>query len=345
MPKLSIVSVIKVKDNVIDAVKKAMELAQWRDFIPAGANISLKPNLGFDLFLPGAVTSPWVVEGVIQTIKDYVDKIYVVEAGQILVDVEKSVRQTGIYDLCKKYHIEWVNMSKAKFKEIPLPDGLVLKEVLVPEILIETTLITIPVMKTHNKTIITGAIKNQWGCLPEFRHNYHLVVDEVLVDINMAIRPKFVVMDATVCLEGNGPKSGRPKILDLVLASGDMVAIDTIQAQIMGFNPSEIKSITNSGRGGLGECDLDKIQVVGENIGGLKYHFIPAKHNLVSFTELFLRQSRWLNKVVFDTFVLKLCCWGALLWYYMWYYVGEGWKLRDEILNNSKYGKQWVKTK
>ena len=101
----------------------------------------------------------------------------------------------------------------------------VLKELTVPEILLRTTLVTVPVMKTHNKTVITGAIKNQWGCLPMFRHNYHLVLDAALADINAVVRPCFAMMDATVGLEGNSPKSGKPKVVNRMLASGDCVAL------------------------------------------------------------------------------------------------------------------------
>ena len=54
-----------------------MDLARWQEFIPRGAEIALKPNLGFDLFLPGSITSPWVFEGVVRVIRDWVDKIYV----------------------------------------------------------------------------------------------------------------------------------------------------------------------------------------------------------------------------------------------------------------------------
>ena len=92
--KRSTVSIVRIKDGVHEAVREAMELARWRDFITPGADVSLKVNLGWDLFLPGAVSAPWVVEGVIQTIKDHVGKIYVVESDQVLVDVEKAFRQT-----------------------------------------------------------------------------------------------------------------------------------------------------------------------------------------------------------------------------------------------------------
>lgn len=124
----SIVSVIKVKENVQKAVKEAMEKAQWHRFITRGADVALKPNLGFELFLPGAVTSPWVVEGIIQTIQGYVNKIYLVESGQILVNVEKAFHQTKMDRLCQRYQVKWLNMSKGSFRKIKLENGLVIKE-------------------------------------------------------------------------------------------------------------------------------------------------------------------------------------------------------------------------
>lgn len=339
--KPALVSVVKVQGDVLAAVKKAMELARWQDFIPRGAAVALKPNLGWDLFFPGAVTSPWVVEGVITTIKEHVGQIYVVEAGQVLVDVEKAVRQTGVLALCEKYRLPWINMSKGKFVKVKLDNGLIMKELAVPEILTRTTLITIPVMKTHGKTTITGSIKNQWGCLPEFRHNYHPVVNQVLVDINLAVKPRFTVVDGTIGMEGNGPKSGSPKIADLIMASGDIVAADTVMTRLMGFEPGQIKMIANCAKAGLGEADETKIKVVGADIRGVNLHFKPAKHNTVSLVEQLLRQSKLLRWVIFHTFVLKLCCWGALLWYYIWYYIGPGKRMKDQVLRHPLYGKQW----
>jgi len=336
----SIVSVIKVKESVQNAVKEAMEKSHWKQFITKGASVSLKPNLGFDFFLPGAVTSPWVVEGVIQIIQDYVNEIYLVESGQILVNVEKALKQTKMNELCERYKIKWVNMSKGPFRKVKLENGLVLKEVEVPEILFQTELITIPVMKTHDKTTVTLALKNQWGCLRELRHNYHLVVNEALVDINSIVRPRFAVLDATVCLEGNSPKSGKPKVVDLILSSGDIVALDTVAAKIMGFEPNKIKSITNCAKAKLGNCNLEEIEVIGENINNINLNFIPAKHNFVSKIELLFRNSTLCN-LIFQTPILKICCLGAVIWYWVWYYLGKGKKYRNEILAHPKYGRQW----
>jgi len=334
------VSIVRIKDGVHEAVREAMELAGWREFITPGADVSLKVNLGWDLFLPGAVTGPWVVEGVIQTIRDHVGEIYVVESDQVLVDVEKALRQTRIDKVCERTGVKWVNMSRGEFRDIKLTDGRAFDEIRVPEILFRTELITIPTIKTHNKTTITGAIKNQWGCLPKLRHNYHLVLDDALADINKIVTPRFAVMDATVGLEGNSPKSGEPRVVDRVLASGDFVSMDAVVAKILGFDPTGVRHIQYCQEEGLGIGDLDGIEVVGDDDISLNLRFKPARHNLVSWVELLLRKSfvKWL---FFDTPIFKLCCWGARMWYYAWYYLLRGKKMRDKIIKETRYGEQW----
>jgi uncharacterized protein (DUF362 family) len=336
------VSIVKVRQSVPEAVREAMELADWKRFVPKGAEVALKPNLGFDFFLPGTVTGPWVVEGVIQTIKGHVGQIYLVESGQILVNVEKALQQTGMADLCRRYDVPWVNMSKGYFKRLKVPDGLVLKEVEVPEILLKTTLITIPVMKTHGRTVITGALKNQWGCLRELRHNYHLVLDEALADVNALFKPAFAIMDGTVGLEGNGPKSGRPKVADRVLASGDAVALDAIAANVMGFDSQDIRHIQLCARQGSGISDLNQIEMIGDDAPGLNLGFRQGRNNFVAVVEIALRRS-FLRGLVFHTPLLSFLASGAILWYYIWYYLGTGRRYRDLILSHPFYGAQWRK--
>jgi len=317
-----------------------MEAAGWRDFLERGADVSLKVNLGWDLFVPGSVTSPWVLDGVIEVIKGHVGKIYVVESDQVLVNCEKALAQTGVAEVIRKHGATWQNMSKCSFEEIAVPKPRVLERVRVPEILQRTNIVTIPVMKTHDKTTITGALKNQWGCLPKMRHSYHPVVDDAIADINQVVRPVFAVTDGTVGLEGDGPKSGIPKVMDLVLASGDPVAIDSVQAKIMGFDPAEIPHITNCAEIGLGVADAASIEIEGTQIEAAACAFRPARRNVVSRWEMGFRQS-WLRKLVFDTPLFWLCCRGAIVWYLLWYYLGPGRRRVREILRHPRYGRQW----
>ena len=319
-----------------------MELARWQEFIPRGSDVAVKPNLGWDLFLPGSTTSPWAFEGVVRTIRDWVGTIHVVESDQVVVNVEKGYRLNRIDRVCREYNLTWVNMTHAPMRTVPLPNGRVLKELTVPEILLRLPLITVPVMKTHNKTVITGAVKNQWGCLPMFRHNYHLVLDAALADINSVARPRFAVMDATIGLEGDSPKSGVPRVVDRILASGDFVALDAVAAKVMGFEPARIGHLSECVAAGLGVADLRRVTTLGDDDLSLNLRFVPAHHNLVSWFELVLRRRAALRRLFFDTPLFQICCQLTVAYYAAWYYLlGIGRRRRDQILTATAYGAQW----
>ena len=334
----SVVSVVRVKETAPAAVQEAMELAGVLEAIAPGAAVAIKPNLGFDLFYPGAVTSPWVVEGVIRAVRERAGSICVVESDQVLVNIEKAMRRAGMERVLRQCGVEFENMSKGKFVDVPVPKPRQLKSLRLPEVLTRSALVTVPVLKTHDKTVISGAIKNQWGCLDVLRHNYHLMIDEVLSDIHQVLKPAFAVCDATIGLEGDGPKTGRPRVVDRVLASRDIVALDAVSARIMGFDPETIGHLRLLMADGVGTAR--DYEVVGEDVSALNFHFQPARHNAVSVVELFLRKSG-LRRLVFETRVLDLMCWGATGWYLLWYHLGPGARIRDGIINGTVYGKQW----
>jgi len=335
--KISRVSVVRVKDSVLSAVAEAMELAGVLECVKPGAEVCLKPNLGFDLFYPGAVTSAWVLEGVIVALQDRAKSIFIVESDQVLVDIEKAFHRAGMDRLVRKYGVEFVNMSKGKFVEVSVPNPRHLKTIRLPEILLDKVLVTVPVMKTHDKTEISGAIKNQWGCLDVLRHNYHLVVNEVLSDIHKVLKPAFAVCDATIALEGDGPKTGRPRAVNRVLASSDIVALDAVMARMMGFDPEKIVHLRMLTEDGVGS--FRHYQLVGENIEGLNLGFARARHNAVSMVELAFRRS-WLRRLVFETPVFDLMCLGAGIYYLIWYHLGPGARIRDRILRETSYGEK-----
>ena len=53
-PPRSVVAVEPVTDDVRGAIRRALDAVDWRQAIPRGADISLKVNLGWDLFIPGS---------------------------------------------------------------------------------------------------------------------------------------------------------------------------------------------------------------------------------------------------------------------------------------------------
>jgi uncharacterized protein (DUF362 family) len=264
----------------------------------------------------------------------------VVEAGQVLEDVERVYRR-HFAPLCEERGVPFANMSRGPRHTVKVEGARVFPEVAVSEALSDALLVTVPVMKTHDKTGLSGAIKNQWGCLPESRHNWHMVLDDALVDILRATRPAFAVMDATVALEGDGPKTGRPRVMDLVLASADPVALDAVQGYLMGLRPEEARHVQLCGEAGLGEHRLDHIVVKGPRLEGLKQDFRRAGHNLVSRVELACRLSRW-RRLVFHTPLFSAMVIGAKLWYLLWSALGPRRRLWREARAHPVYGKQWL---
>ena len=331
--------------DVRAAVAEAMELARWRDFVPQGAKVALKPNLCWDLALPGAQTSPWVFEGVVEVLFERTDDIVVVEADQVTVDGDKALERTGVGAVVRLHELPFVNMSKkGEFYRSKLPDAFVLEDIELPKVLEDRILITLPVLKTHGTTYITGALKNQWGCLRKLRHNFHLVVDEAIADLNTHLRPAFAVMDGTVGMEGSGPKTGSPKVADLVLASSDLVALDTVAARVMGFEPSRASHISLAARRGLGTSRAEEILLAGDAFGeegipegGLRFR--PPSQNFMVKMEFWLRHS-FLRKVAFETQFLSLLAFAAKMWNWLWYQT-TGKKERRRILQETRYGAQW----
>lgn len=335
----SVVAIEPVGSDVRAAVRRALEAVDWRGRIPRGAPVSLKVNLGWDLFIPGAITSPLVVEALIEVLRGHAGPIHLVEADQVLESIERAYRRSGMDEVCRRTGARWVNMSRGPYDVLECPRNVVLRRVEIPRILRETLLVTVPVMKTHAKTTITGALKNQWGCLNKMRHEYHLVLDDALADLNSVVRPVLCLMDGTVALEGNGPKSGRPRVADRILCSADPVALDTVQALCMGIDPASVGHLARCAARGIGTDRRERIEIRGAEPRIAGPPFLPARHNAVSFLETLLRRSavKWL---FFDTPLFRVCLAGAKGYYLLWSLV-RGRRHWRRVRAHPVYGAQW----
>jgi uncharacterized protein (DUF362 family) len=335
----AVVAIERVGQDVRGAVRRALEGASWTSAVPKGADVSLKVNLGWDLFIPGSITSPLVAEALIAEIRDHVGTIYMVESDQVLEDIEKAFHTSGMAEVCRRTGVKWVNMTSLKTVPHDEPRNAVLKRIDVPQILKDTLLVTVPVMKTHAKTRISGAIKNQWGCIGKMRHEYHLVLDDALADLNFVMRPALAFMDGTVALEGNGPKSGHPRVADLVLCSQDPVALDVLEASLMGVDPGSVVHLERCAARGIGTNRLEEIEVRGASLEASRQAFAVAHHNAVSLVETLLRKS-FLKRLFFNTPIFSVCLVGAKLYYRLWA-LRHRRRAMDEVVGHPVFGPQW----
>jgi hypothetical protein len=133
-------------------------------------------------------------------------------------------------------------------------------------------------LKTHDQTEMTCSIKKLKGLLPDkTKRAFHQQgLYDAVIDLMAATRPKLTVVDAIICQEGMGPIYGDPVEMDLVLASRDLVAADTVCGRIIGYEPEELKLSVEAAKRGLGTMDPERIEVVGERIDSVARRFVRA---------------------------------------------------------------------
>lgn len=255
-------------DNVREAVERAFELFPQELY---GKNVLIKPNvLRVSDSKEGIVTNPAVLRAVVEKVETMGPASIVVGDNPGLMSYganEESFKVTGLMEAAKGYY---QNIGNDSLRVDFNPDFL--PTVSVSRIVLETdVIISLPKFKTHGLTVLTGAIKNSYGFLPGAQKaQLHKAAGsparfhEAVVDVFRLRVPDFFVMDAVVGMEGNGPASPDLRDIGLILASDNAVAIDSVVASMMGCDPGRLRFLQRAKELGLGDYDLDGIEIVGE---------------------------------------------------------------------------------
>jgi uncharacterized protein (DUF362 family) len=233
--------------SVDQAVHEAMEACDWRSLIGRNDRVVVKPNLCTPLpeWVEAANTSIEVCRAVCSLLLERTGNISLVESDGIRYTAQQAFEGSGYVALGRELGLPLVNLSRTVWTKVECaPVG----EVEVPRMLLSAdAFITLPVLKTHGLTYFTGALKNQWGCLPQFnRIMYHSWLDQMLASLHAIFRPKLAVMDGVVAMEGRGPVAGKPRRLDLILASRDGVALDASAMRLVGLSPERARHVVGT---------------------------------------------------------------------------------------------------
>jgi len=140
-------------------------------------------------------------------------------------------------------------------------------------------IISLSKLKTHMLTRMTGAVKNLYGCIPgQSKRRYHLLYpdafafSQLLVALNLLLKPRIRlhIMDGIMAMEGNGPRNGDPVHLGVLLFSTDPVALDTVMCSLIGLNPLRVPTSGAARRWGLGTCEIDEIELLGDSLAAAR---------------------------------------------------------------------------
>ena len=126
-------------------------------------------------------------------------------------------------------------------------------------------------LKTHGLTIMTGAVKNLFGCLPGLKKpEIHCVkpnIDafaEFLLDLAEAVKPQLTIVDAIDCMEGNGPGGGTVRHMGYTIASRSPYAADEAGAALMALRPAMSPVLRHARQRGL--CDPKELEYIGDEL-------------------------------------------------------------------------------
>ncbi len=248
--------------NLTTVVGDLMDKMRWQELIPSGGFVTLKPN--FCEYRPDRIenanTSISFIEAVCEVLSSRAGRIAIVESDGLRYQVEEVYGAMGMERLTKRYGVQLVNLTKDKVITFPEP---LLEGFGLPAILRESDcFISLPKLKTHALTYFTGALKNQWGCIPRpDRILLHKHIHTLISRINQLLNPRLAIIDGLIAMEGRGPTNGIRRDLSLLLASRDLVALDATAMRLVGLEPKRARHVVEAAATGMGKLRREEIRV------------------------------------------------------------------------------------
>lgn len=345
------VAVLKTSpDTILEDYEKLFELADMHSALDASADTVLKTNISWHYFFPGANTTPWQLEATIRELKKNTkSRLTCVENDTVVTNAFKGERLNlhrvvlDAYGVDVLYNfkpedITWQQYNpKTKMRVLNkiYPEGIT-----IPSFFIGKNIVHLPTVKTHIYTTTTCSMKNAFGgLLNRKRHYTHSVIHEALVDL-LAIQKEihtgiFAVADGTTCGNGPGPRTMKPETKDVILASSDCVALDSVASKIMGFDPMSLDYIRLAHYDGLGTGKPQEIEIVGEDVSDWNFGFTVGDNAASMIGDLlWFGPLRPIQRLFFHTPLVYLFVFGSFFYHdFVWY-----------PLFGVKRVKDWMKT-
>ncbi|RJO65338.1 MAG: DUF362 domain-containing protein [Candidatus Omnitrophota bacterium] len=256
---------------VFENVQKAITLLGGiSEFIKPKSRVLVKPNLL--IAKPpelGITTHPEVVRAVIRLLKTIDCTLMLGDGpsvwGYQVENVNAVYEATGMKAMCAQEDVALVDFDKRRWRgKFPLTTWLDQCDYVV----------NVPKFKTHQLTVLTGAVKNLFGLVSgtyktELHKNYFNRDDfsGIVVDIYNEIRPALTVVDGITALEGEGPgTTGKLRQAGVLLAGVDCVALDSILALLMGIRPLDATTTKNAALRHIGTHAVEDIEILGDRL-------------------------------------------------------------------------------
>jgi uncharacterized protein (DUF362 family)/Pyruvate/2-oxoacid:ferredoxin oxidoreductase delta subunit len=318
----SVVSIVKCadydRDRILSSVRQAVDLLGGiKTFIKPGERVLIKPNLLKAAPPEAAVTThPEIVRAAIRLVRE-AGGIPMVGDSPGLGELRKVCVKAGLMDVIQEEGAELVDFDDV----VTIKSTGRFRHFEISRLAYEAdAIINLPKLKTHGMTVLTGAIKNLFGCVPgkrkvQWHFNTgvnHELFARMLVELCALMKPRLTIMDAVIGMEGNGPGSGEPRTIGAVLAGADAVSVDVVSSEMVGVAPGKLPIIAAATAAGFGETRLDRITVLGNPLSHAaikNFRLPPQSHTEWQLPEWARRslKTAFTTKPVIDHSACILC--------------------------------------
>ena len=296
--------------EVQEAVNRGMDLLGGAEsFIQSGEHILLKPNLLVGGRPTRAITTHPSIFRSVATVFQVAGARLSYGDSPGFGKPQAAAHRAGLSEIARELGIDLADFSHGE--GVSFPEGRQNKQFTIARgVLSADGIISLPKMKTHGLTRITGAIKNQFGCIPgTLKAEFHArlpmarLFSRMLVDLNLFLRPRLFIMDGIVAMEGNGPQHGTPCAMNVLLLSSDPVALDATICRLIDLDPKLVLPIQHGAEFGLGIAD--GIEYVGDPIDSFVNTDFEVNRSMLSTTEEPGRPSRMARRFVVPRPVIR----------------------------------------
>ena len=245
-----------------DMTLRLLEASNAIERVPAGGSVALKPNLVV-AGTPenGAVTHPGVLSGAIEYFRAHgVQDISVIEGSWVGDETMRAMRRAGYDQVCKKYDVPFHDLKKDKTRPVKTAIGNI---DICCRALDAGLLVDLPVLKGHCQTVMTCALKNLKGCLPdrEKRHFHAMGLTRPIAALGAALKPGLIIVDS-ICGDLNFEEGGNPVQTNRMYLGTDPVQIDAYGCRLMGLQTEDVPYIRLAEKWGAGSSEIHADDIV-----------------------------------------------------------------------------------
>jgi uncharacterized protein (DUF362 family) len=266
-----------------------------------GGTVYVKPN-GVH-FTPYSHTDPDVLDALLSYLRDHsYTRLAVMENCTGGNFTRLVFKVTGYDRICQRYGAEAVYLDEGRTVEIDLRDG---SRVRIPQRLRDEIIgrsdgpssgsrrnyyLSLPKLKTHPMATVTLGIKNQQAFpvdADRMEWHSHGTLHQRLAALYDLTRPDFTIVEGlTATAYGHLPIAAlldRSLVpMDVLIGGSDTLAVDVVGARVLGYGLDEVEHLRLCAEWGLGQGDLDRIDVRGLPLSGfterVPHALLPIRH-------------------------------------------------------------------